>query len=337
MKKLISIILLLAVGVIQAQNNIGQLLNSGIEDAKTFTEDYLMPATDGVVNALSNGWYNTAEGKSWGKFEISIIGNASFIQDENKSFTLNVDDYENLRFQNPSQTMGTVATVFGENNPDVVMVVEYQDEFGMTQELDITLPQGLGTAGVDIIPSAYLQASVGVLPGTEIKGRFIPKVDVDQGYGQLYGAAIQHEVTNWLPLAENFPIHISALVGYTNLQGGYDLDEASDIEGENQRVETEVDSWLFTAILSTKLPVINFYGGLGYYTGKSTTDLLGTYEIQTGLVSTATVTDPFSVTQEASGMKATIGAKLKLAFFRLHADYSFQQYNNFSVGLNFGI
>jgi len=40
-------------------------------------------------------------------------------------------------------------------------------------------------------------------------------------------------------------------------------------------------SLTFQAIASTKLPIINFYGALGYVSGKIiTTDILGTYSVQ---------------------------------------------------------
>ena len=86
---------------------------------------------------------------------------------------------------------------------------------------------------------------------------------------------------------------------------------------------------------STKLPVINFYGSLGYMTGKSETDLLGTYTVTSGPFQT-TYTDPFSVTKKASGATATLGTKLKLGFFRLHADYTLAEFNLLTVGVHFG-
>ena len=86
---------------------------------------------------------------------------------------------------------------------------------------------------------------------------------------------------------------------------------------------------------ATRLPVINFYGGLGYVTGKSDTDVLGTYTVPSGPFQT-TYEDPFSINKQASGATATLGTKLKLGFFRLHVDYTLAEFNLLSAGINFG-
>ena len=89
-------------------------------------------------------------------------------------------------------------------------------------------------------------------------------------------------------------------------------------------------------VASTKLPVINFYGGLGYIKGKSESDILGTYTVTGGPFIANTYTDPFSVSSEVSNVRGTIGTKLKLGFFRFNAEYHLSEFNAFSVGLNFG-
>jgi len=88
-------------------------------------------------------------------------------------------------------------------------------------------------------------------------------------------------------------------------------------------------------VASTRLPVINFYGGLGYITGKSDTDVLGTYQVQSGPFQT-TYEDPFKISNKVSGVVANVGTKLKLGFFRLNADYNIGEFNTFTFGVNFG-
>ncbi len=328
-------ILFLGISV-RAQTGINDLLAAGIEDAKLFSDGYFSPAAEGVMYALSNGWYNSAKSKKPGHFELSIMVNASFVSDDDKTFTMNVADYNYLRFMDPNQQTGEVATALGENDPDITMVIEYENDLGVTEQVEIELPQGIGSAGIDILPTAYLQLGIGVFKGTEVKARYLPKIDQDGVKVQLYGGAIQHELTSWIPGASELPIAIGVLVGYTHFSAGFDLDETSTVEGENQKIETKMNSLVISALISTKLPVINFYGGLGYLSGKSESDLLGTYHIQTGVLGGTTVQDPYSIENKVSGVKATLGTKLKLGFFRLHADYSFQRFSNASVGISFG-
>ena len=96
-----------------------------------------------------------------------------------------------------------------------------------------------------------------------------------------------------------------------------------------------VNTILAQIVVSTRLKIINFYGGIGYLSGKSSTDLLGTYRVTDGVLVSEDIVDPFSVSQNVSGIRATIGANLKLGFFGLNADYSIAEFDSASVGMNF--
>ena len=101
------------------------------------------------------------------------------------------------------------------------------------------------------------------------------------------------------------------VIGYTNLNGEYDFTDTGAIAGANQRIDANVNTWNFSAVVSTrKIPVINFYGGLGYIVGKSETDFLGTYEVATVPGIPIVYNDPFSITNDVSGVTANIGTKI---------------------------
>ncbi len=315
-----------------AQSNINEILAAGLNDAETFTTDYLSPASEGIMYSISNGWYNTADAKPLAGFEISIIGNmASFKNKEDKkAFELNTADYENLQFVDASNSK-LVSTSLGDIE-DVRVFVE--DENGLFRE-EFDLPSGLASEGVNFVPSGFIQASVGIIKGTELKARFLPKINTDDFGMSMYGFGIQHEFTKHLPADKVLPIAISAVIGYTHLDASYDFTNTSIIAGQDQRLEIDTNTWVFQAVVSTRLPIINFYGGLGYLSGNSTTDVLGTYIVQSGPIQ-ETYIDPFSIDKNASGVTANIGAKLKLGFFRLHADYTLAEFDTFSFGINFG-
>ncbi len=83
-----------------------------------------------------------------------------------------------------------------------------------------------------------------------------------------------------------------------------------------------------------------FYGGIGYLSGTSDFDVLGTYRVKAGIPlfeTTNEFKDPYSVRNKVSGLRGTIGASLKLGFFGMHADYNIAEYNNASIGFHFGI
>jgi hypothetical protein len=208
---------------------------------------------------------------------------------------------------------------------------------GTTVREEFELPSGLSGEGLDFLPSGYLQGSVGLIKGTELKARFLPKLEYEGASVGLIGFGLQHDFTKLLPADKILPVAISAVIGYTRVNGDYDFTDATLIDGENQRIEASINTWAFNAVVSTRLPIINFYGGIGYITGKSETDVLGTYRVTRGPFASETYIDPFSITQKVNGVTGTIGAKLKLGFFRLNADYNLGAFNTLTFGINFGM
>ncbi|WP_103071153.1 DUF6588 family protein [Aquimarina sediminis] len=332
MKKYTVLLALLLSYAAFSQTDIDQILEIGIENAQRFSEDYFASAGESLVNTVSNGWYNTAETKKLWHFEVGIVGNLSFVREEKQSFVLNVQDYTDLSFRN-GQTSQIVANALGVNEGDVSVVVNQ----GQITEVEIVLPDGIGDSEINSLPSGFLQGSLGLIKSTEIKLRFLPRMKaVQDAEIQLYGIAFQHEFTDWVFPLKRWPVRLSGLLGYTNVKGFYDINSDSGVAGADQEVRLNTNSWLITGIVSTKLPVLNFYGGLGYYFGSSDADVLGTYQVQNGPLISQTLTDPISVRNKTNGVKATIGAKAQFGIFRANLDYTLQNYNNLSLGLNFG-
>ncbi|MDC6366733.1 MULTISPECIES: DUF6588 family protein [Flavobacteriaceae] len=331
MKRIIPLLALLSITMGKSQD-LNDLFVSGLNDAERFANAYLAPVSEAAMYSISNGWYNTADAKPLGGFEISIVGNITGFKnkDEKKTFILDPNDYENLDFvDNPGQAR-QVSTALGDIEGVNVFVGEgvFREEF--------ELPTGLGD-DLSFVPSGYIQGSVGLVKGLEVKARFLPKIkfDDDAELG-LFGAGLQYEFTKLLPADKLLPVAISAVIGYTNLSGEYDFTDSSTIDGSDQKLDASFKTWNFSAVVSTrKIPVINFYGGIGYITGKSDIDLLGTYEVTSGPVQ-ATYTDPFTVATDASGVSANLGTKIKLGFFRLNAEYNISEFNTFTFGMHFG-
>ncbi|TAI49847.1 DUF6588 family protein [Flagellimonas allohymeniacidonis] len=334
MKRIVLILVLCSFSLGMAQSNLNDLLAAGLNDAERYTTSYLAPVTEAGVYSISNGWYNSADAKPLGGFEISIVGNLTGFKnkDDKKSFTLDTADYENLQFADGS-TSRQVSTALGDI--EGVDVFVEADVNGTSVRADFELPSGLASEDLNFVPSGYIQASVGLIKGTEVKARFLPKIDTDDVKIGLYGFGVQHDFTKHLPADKILPVAISAVIGYTRLSGEYDFTDTDVIAGENQRIDAKFSSWNFSAVVSTKLPVINFYGGLGYITGKSDTDILGTYVVTSGPFQT-TYEDPFLITNNVSGVVGNIGTKLKLGFFRINADYNIAEFSTFTFGLNFG-
>ncbi|TNJ46143.1 hypothetical protein KFZ70_08785 [Tamlana fucoidanivorans] len=331
-------ILCFSILTVKAQEGLNGLLRAGVENAERFSNDFLKPGTNGVVHSLNANWFNTADVKPLGGFEISIITNAAVVKNEHRAFQMNIADYNQddydftVEFEDGANSK-MVSTVLGENNPDIDIIVRSKSSSLLSDR--ITLPSGVG-GDLDYVPSAFIQGALGLSKGLEVKARFLPKIKADDIEGSMFGAALQAEFTKWLPADKVLPVALSGLVAYTTLDARYDLTESSGVDGQNQRLENNTDTWLFQFIASTKLPIINFYGGIGYISGESKSDVLGTYIVNNGILPSEPIDDPFSVSSKVSSVRGTLGTKLKLGFFRLNAEYHLSDYNAFSVGINFG-
>lgn len=335
MKNLLTCFLLCGFSAAMAQD-LNDLLAAGVEDAEQFTTDYLEPLSESAVYNFATGWYNTADAKPLGGFEISVVGNLTSFKNkaDKKVFVLDPNDYQNLDFVDNPGVPREVSSALGDIS-GVEVFVEGQVA-GTTVRQSFELPSGLSGEGIDFVPSGYLQGSVGLIKGTEIKARFLPKLEYEGAAVGLIGFGLQHDFTKLLPADKILPVAISAVIGYTKVSGDYDLTDFNLVQGSDQRIEADISTWAFNAVVSTKLPVINFYGGLGYVTGKSITDVLGTYEVIAGPFASETYEDPFSITKKVNGVTGNLGAKLKLGFFRLNADYTLGEFNTWTFGVNFG-
>ena len=318
----------------QAQKNIDNFLAAGINDAKQFTSDYIAPASEGLAYGINNGWFNHGKAPRRFSFEISVIANASFIKDDRKTFAMEVNDYENVRFKDNSASKN-VATLLGQNDPDITVILTYDDPLFGKQEEELVLPTGISSGNISLIPTAFVQVGFSPFLGTQLKGRFFPNTKSEEAEIGLYGIGLQQEFTAWFPEDKFFPVSISGLIAYTHLNGKYDLTSDGLVKGENQKIETQVSTVLAQLIVSTKLKTLNVYGGLGYLEGESKTSLLGTYRVYNGLLSSEDIVDPFSIKQDVSGLRTTVGASIRLGFFGINADYTLAEINSASLGLNF--
>ena len=119
MKKIIlGLASILLIGSAHAQQNLDELLAAGVADAQRFATSYITPAAEGLLWNTTTGWQQGAKVKKSLGFEFSIIGVGTLIKDQQKSFTLNVNDYENIDRFDDGTLSKDVATAFGENDPN---------------------------------------------------------------------------------------------------------------------------------------------------------------------------------------------------------------------------
>lgn len=337
MKKLILLLFLITPFLGKSQD-IEQFLLAGTEDASKLTKNYVNPVAKGFMYGLNNGWYSTGRTHKKLGFDITFVANLAKVPGKDEVFQFVESDYSNITLANGSSEIQTL--MGGNNNATFQASI---DAGGGTFNLaNFSVPDGIGEdLPMNAVPTATLQVGIGI-PGidADLKVRYLPKVGTSDLEVGMFGLGIQKSFTKLLKL-DKTPIDVSALLAYTKLTAEYDIQGESSFEGSGQMMEFTTNAYTFQAIASVNFKLIEFYGAVGYNTAKMDVDIKGTYELKytdanTNIsVVSETLTDPVSVDFDASGVRATIGTRLNLGFFKIFGDYTIQEYNTITGGIAF--
>ena len=338
---LLSALILLSSSALSQINDF-DFIRSSTQDATKFLKAYMAPWTDAFGAGLNGGWYNTAKPHKPLGFDITTSFNVGIVPESAGTF-----DISSLGLTKLSGT-GTTPSISG--SKDGGPVLTYQ-EGGQT----LASFNAPGGANWRYIPVPTLQVGLGLPLGTEIKGRFIPKITIQDGDISLWGVGLMHSITQYMPGDKLLPFDVSVFGGYTKLQGNVPLSVLPDgsfpqnyspaVSFDGQNMNVCVTSMNYSAIASLNLPVITFYGGLGYSKTKTALQLSGNFPTPV-LVTTPTPHVEYNNTgiktskdfsdiaiENFSGLRANIGFRIKLAVITIHADYTRAQYNVISTGL----
>ncbi|MCK4677649.1 MAG: hypothetical protein KAT48_05910, partial [Bacteroidales bacterium] len=243
-------------------------------------------------------------------------------------------------------------TIAGANDPGPTLEYIYTDPtYGDIPLASFESPPGINWG---IIPLPMIKAGIGLPLGTELIGRFIPKLTVADGSFGLWGVGVKHSLVQYLPGSSLFPLSISLMGGYTKVSvgipvtmepsGDYDLTTASF---EGQKVNMEVSAYTFNLLISKKLPVVTFFGGAGY-SGTSTSiavdgnfalpsfdpDISPTLPVY---IDANVVTIPSFDIDSFSGLRLNAGMRLTFGVLTIHADYTKANYSVVTAGLGISL
>lgn len=339
-KLLILFVAILFVGKANAQDDLETLLRAGQQDANTLIDAYINPFMKGFGTALGNGWTNTAKPHKSLGFDLTITVNSAHIPDDELFFNVNDLNLQNTTVVNPAD--GKVPTVFG---PDTQSEYQFTDSNGNT--VNFNGPEGLNVKdeiGMQAIPVPMVNLGIGIYKNTDLRIRWTPEISLgDDGKFKLLGFAAMHDIKQHIPGLKFAPFDLSVLVGFTKIDLSYDISDQNVGAGSPGEVTTPngeaafgVNTWTIQGLISKKVSVLTFYGGLGMNIVKSDLGLKGDYLIRDdfGIVE-ETIQDPISINVNKTGPRVTAGMRLKLGPVTLHSDYTVQKYNTLTVGFGF--
>ena len=319
--------------LLQAQDDLDVYLDAGVEDATKLTESYIAPLMKGFGYGINNGWYNTAKAHKTAGFDLTVTAHIVYAPKKSEFFTFKNSDYQNIQLA--SGESAQLPTAFGpdEQGPEL----EILDDNGNPTGATFNAIAGLGIKdeiGMNAIPVPMAQLGVGIVKNTDIKFRYIPKIDLGDGEVGLWGIGVMHDVKQWIPGIKALPFDLSALVGYTKMTSSIDLSDNSSntTTGEGQEAVLTANGLTIQAIISKKISVLTLYGAVGYNKVKSNIQINGTYEVEGG-----TLVDPVDLEFGEGSLRATAGFRLKLTILTLHADYTLNKYPILSGGIGFAV
>lgn len=340
MKKLTLLLLLFSATTLTHSQELESILLAAQDDANKLTEAYMKPAMTGLIYGMNSGWYHTAKVHNKLGFDISFGLNASFAPSKDEVF-----NFANLGLTSITSTSTTTPTIMGSGDGATMNVSSTVEVQGVSQNVTATfdMPSGIqGDLPLNAVPTPAVQLSLGLPYKFDVMVRAVPEVGDDDVKGKLFGIGLKKEITELLGPLDRLPLHLSLMAAYTSMDVKYNMNQ-NTFQGQNQRAEFSLNAFTAQAIASLNFPVVNFYGGIGYSKGTSSLDMLGTYDLEytisggplDGQQTTVSVQNPLDMDFDASGFRATIGARLSLGFFKLFADYTLQEYNTATAGIAF--
>ncbi|MGS2764233.1 DUF6588 family protein [Sinomicrobium sp. M5D2P9] len=337
MKKRITILVVLLVMILtsrlRAQDGFESIIAAGEKDAATLMGAYIAPAMEGLVYASNGGWANTAKTHKPLGFDITIGLNAAMVPSGKEVFRIS-----DLRFENEiSSTPGITPTVAGDTEPAQVSV-RLRDT---GESATFTMPEGIGNdVPLNAMPAPAVQLGVGLVKNTDLVVRFVPKVGSDDVKGNLFGLGIKHDLMQYFGPLDKLPLNVSILAAFSNMSVDYNIEEGDTYAGMDQKAEFKLGTYTIQGLASLDFPFLSLYGSLGYSGGTSKLNVLGSYDVDYEVAGgvythTQTFTDPIALKYSVGSMRAGLGARINLAFFKIFAEYTLQEYNMLTGGISF--
>ena len=316
------------------------------DDASRLLENYLNPVMKGLMSSMNNGWYSTAKTHKKLGFDITIGASASFTPDKDQMFQFVADQYNYISVSDGSSSIPTILSK-DETETEINVSVPYDgNKFKVGS---FKMPGGIAKdLPANATPAPFVQVGLGLPLKTTVKLRFVPKTNFASDVeANLIGVGLQHDLTQYLGIVGKLPFSVSLFGAYTSASVEYAIkndaltDRVSVINGSAQ---FKLNTWTVQALGSLDFKIVTVYGGLGYNGGTSSFDIKGDYSLSYDIQDSGqnnlsildeTIKDPINLDFKTSGTRATIGARLNLAFFKIFADYTLQEYNTATVGVAF--
>ncbi len=307
-------------------------------------QSYVAPIVSGLGSNMNSGWVTGVPSSAMLglNIELKIIGNAAFFDDAKKSFSTSAKfrftDAQAEQLANNSGLTGaqkqiakdkllnneyTVSvsgpTIIGNESENVKLFFEGDASVGVVPDTVVINAVHGFLKDISFLPSAAIQLGVGSIYGTDLKIRFLPSIELnDLGKFNYFGFGITHNPAAWLAPLKIIPVDFALGFSYSSLKIG-------DVF-ESKATQFGLYASKQVGIGIAVVP----YAGLSFES--STTTVNYEYEFDTS-VGRQSVKNSIDLDGENS-IAFMLGAKLKLGFINIFADYKIAKTQTATAGIS---
>lgn len=284
---------------------------------------YVRPITSGLGAGLAGGWVRSGTSLGPLGLQIGVRGVGAFVPAEDDTFRpvlpdeVTVDALDGRTFPQPygSGEGLETPTAAGRGTGAVVQPDgEFRDallEAGLTpSDFAFRFPRGFDFPAV---PVGALQVDLGVVPGVDVSGRFVPEVEIDSDVGPVrsIGGGVKLSVTDWAPGPT--PVDVAVAGGIQTVEVGDYL---------------TTDARHVSLVASGDLSALTIFVSGGLEEAESEVE----YTVENEVLPENGTTVAFE-DEGANSARLTTGFNLDLLFLQLSADYSVGEYETVSAGV----
>lgn len=344
------VIMLACMGLIvlsgYSQTSVVEFLKGGKADAGKLSQAYLLPYAHALGDGLNNGWYNSAKAHKLGGFDLSVSVSSIHIPESAKTFDIATLGLTKLVLGSGGNIAPTIA---GAKNHGPQMRVS--DAAG-NQLGSFNMPGG---TGFDQVPVPMAQLGFGLLPHTDLIARYVPDLKYNNNGDQmklgLFGLGVKHNFKEWMPALKSLPFDASIFGSYSEVNAQSTLSttlsgdniSVSVANDNNQLLKLKTRTAKYGLVVSKKLGILTFFGGVGQSSSEWTVDLVGKYTINTMVqvggedyTTKEDLVDPVALRFSSKNICMDAGLRLKVSVISLFASINKSEYTSYTMGVSLG-
>lgn len=316
----------------------------GPANVQYLIDGYISPLGEDLGSLINNGWYHTGENHKKFGFDLSISVNTIFASDASKHFTIDNTKTPGIGFTGTATPSGIIQQAPTAYGPEAELP-GFAINNGPNAGLNFIGPGGGNISsevpiGSMAVPT--IQGGLGLVKNTDIRFRYTPAVDLNGTKLGNWGVGLLHDIKQHIPGIKLAPFSLGLLVTYsqlnatTSLEGLYQ-NAAGSGSFTGQEGVGETSAYSAQILIAKSIPVLTFYGGIGYNSATTKYAVKGNYYVDNAngvpLIAPFSLTDPFQKDYSTSGFRATGGLRIKFGPIFLNGDYTlFRGNGHLTVG-----